>query len=168
MSSRSPTPLMYADFFTTTHRISGGLHTGTKPLSDQLNDQSQSYLMVSNVYVSRLNEPGAIGAHAPVAYLSKHRISFVIVPLREARVAEGGRFGAQEYQALVTLPGFEVQGTFAGPRRIDLKSFSPAVLGAFVPLSKATAQSITMAEVVYNGEVILINRDCLESLCIGD
>ena len=43
-----------ADFFTTTHRISGQVNTGPKPLSDMLNDRSLSFVMAVNVYVSRL------------------------------------------------------------------------------------------------------------------
>lgn len=168
MSSRPTSSVTPVDFFTSTHRISGGIQAGAKPLSDILNDKSQSYLLVSNVYISRLDEPGAIGAHAPVAYLAKENLSFVIVPAREARVPEGGRFTSQAYQALVTLPGFEVRGKFHGPRRIDLRSFSPAVLDAFLVLTEATAQSIPVPDIVYSGEAILVNRASLESLCLNE
>lgn len=168
MSARQPTPLTYVDFFTTSHRISGGIQTGVTPLSDQLNDRSQSHVMVSNVYVSRLNTPGDIGAHTPVAYLLKENLTFVIAPAREVRISEGGRSTAQEYPALVTVPGFEVRGRFFGPGRIHLRSFSPATLEAFVVLLEATAQSTTLPDTVFSGEVILINRARLESLCLGE
>ena len=168
MSSRQQTPLTYVDFFTTTHRISCGIQPSVAPLSDQLNDHSQSYLMVSNVYISRLDTPGDIGAHASVAYLSKENLTFVIAPAREVRISEAGRFTAQEYQALISVPGFEVRGRFHGPSRIHLRSFSPAALDAFVVLLEATAQSTTSPNTVFSGEVILINRARLESLCLGD
>lgn len=168
MSTRRPTPLTYVDYFTTTHRISGGIQTGVAPLSDQLNDRSQSYMMVSNVYISRLDTPGDIGAHASVAYLSKENLTFVIAPAREVRISEAGRSTAQEYQALVSVPGFEVRGRFYGPGRIHLRNFSPATLEAFVILLDATAQSTTLPDTVFSGEVILINRARLESLCLGE
>jgi hypothetical protein len=156
------------DFITTTHRISGSIQTGSKPLSDLLNDRSQSYLLLFNVYVSRLNEPGAIGAYAPLAYLTKENLSFVISAARDARLPDRSRFAAQEYAALVTLPGFEVRGTFVGPRRIDLRTFSPAALDAYLVLTDASAQSLSLAEVEYSGEAILINRARLESLCLTE
>ncbi|MGD2206988.1 MAG: hypothetical protein PVH17_09435 [Anaerolineae bacterium] len=166
MSSRQPTGVAHVDFFTTTHRISGAIQTGPRRLSDVLNDRSQSYLLVSSVYVSRLDKPGEIGAHAPVAYLSKENLCFVIVPSQEARFIESGRFRVQKSEALVTLPGFEVRGTFVGPRRADVRSFSPAALDAFLVLTEATAQNIAAPKVVYQGKAILVNQAYLESLCL--
>ncbi len=168
MSSRQSNTLISVDFFTTTHRISGSTQAGVKPLSDQLNDRSQSYLLVSNVYVSQLDDPGAIGAHAPVAYLSKENLAFAILPAREARIPESGGYARQTYEALATLPGFEIRGSFVGPRRFELRSFSPATLDPFLVLTNATAQSMVSSEVVYDGEAILVNRGRLESLCLSE
>jgi hypothetical protein len=161
----SLTPL---DFFTMTHRITGQVQTGKKPLCDLLNDRSQSYLLVHNVYVSRLNAPGEIGAHASVAYLSKENLGFVIVPSREVRLPEQSRFTSQEYRTLATLPGFEVRGTFPGPPRFDLRTFSPANLDAFITLTDVSVQITDLPEVIFSGEAVLINRARLESLCLSD
>ncbi len=158
--------LVKAEFFTTTHRITAAVETGPKPLSDLLNDRTQSYLLVSQVYISRLTEPGKIDAHAPVAFLSKENLNVVIVPAREARPPDPGRFAAQAYETLVTLPGFEVRGKFVGPRRIDLRSFSPATLDAFVTLTGATARLATAPEEIFSGDAILVNRAHLESICL--
>jgi hypothetical protein len=168
MSSKQSGGLSYMDLITTTHRISGGVQPGAKPFSDVLNDRSQSYVMLSNVYVSRLDKPGEIVAHAPLAYLAKDNLIFAIVPSREARLPEPGRFGAQEYEALATMPGFEVRGRFIGPRRLDLRSFSPAALEPFVVLAGASAQHAGAADVEFSGEAILINRARLESLCLSE
>jgi len=157
-----------ADFFTTTHRISGQVNTGPKPLSDMLNDRSLSYMMAVNVYVSRLLEPGEIVAHVPVAYLSKENLSFVIVTSREARQAERTRFSAQEYRALITLPAFEVTGKFLGPLRVDMQVFSPASLDPFVILTDATAQIVALPEMTFCGEAILVNGARLESFGLGE
>jgi len=157
-----------ADFFTTTHRISGQVNTGPKPLSDMLNDRSLSYIMAVNVYVSRLVEPGEIVAHMPVAYLSKENLSFVIVAAREARQAERTRFSAQEYRAVITLPAFEITGKFLGPLRVDMQVFSPASLDPFVLVTEATAQIVALPEVTFGGEVILVNGSRLESFGLSE
>jgi hypothetical protein len=157
-----------ADFFTTTHRISGQLETGTTPLGDLLNNRSQSYLLVFNVYVSRLNDPGEIGAYAPVAYLAKENVSFVIVSSREVRPPDQGRYARQEYGALATLPGFEIRGSFMGPPRFDLRTFSPATLDPFVVLTDASAQIVSLPEITFGGEALLVNRVQLESFCLSE
>jgi len=153
-----------AEFFTTTHRLTGEVQTGANLLGDLLNDKSQSYQLVFNVYLSRLSEPGEIGAYAPVAYLAKKNISFVIVPRREVRSVS--RYTVQHYKALVTLPGFEITGRFSGPPRFDLRTFSPATLDTFVMLGEASAQVVSLPEAVFRGEAILINRIRMESFCL--
>lgn len=168
MNSRQPGSPVKFDFFTTTHRITGEVQTGPKPLSDLLNDKSQSYLLVYKVYVSRLSEPATIGAHAPVAYLSKENLGFVIAPWNEVRSAGASHLTTQEYEALITLPGFEVRGRFAGRRRLDVRSFSLTTLDSFVALREATAQMLTTSEVTFSGEAILINRAHLESFCLTE
>jgi len=156
------------DFFTSTHRISGQVETGNKLLSDILNDRSQSYLLVFNVYVSRLDDPGTIGAHAPTAYLSKENVTFVIVPSREVHRPDQSRFSSQQYKALVTLPGVEVRGDFSGPHRFDLRTFSPAALDAFIVLRDASAQIVDLPDVTFGGEAILVNRARVESFCLSE
>jgi hypothetical protein len=168
MSSAQFDGLTSADFFTSTHRISGQVQTGTKPLSDLLNDRSQSFLLVYNVYLSRLSAPGEIGAYAPVAYLAKENLSFVIVPSREVRLPEPSRFTSQEYGALATLPGFEVNGTFPGPPRFDLRAFSPASLEPFVALLEASVHITGLPDVTFNGEAVLVNRAHLEAFCLSE
>lgn len=165
MSSQSDS-LTTADFLTSSHRISGQIQTGVKPLSDILNDHSQSYVMVYNVYVSRLDQAGELGVHAPVAYLSKENLSLVVVLAREARAPDRTRFAAIEYDALVTLAGFEVRGKFIGPHRIDLRTFSPATLETFLLLAEATADVIGVPDLSFRGEVILVNRARMNSLCL--
>jgi len=157
-----------ADFLTATHRISGQIATGVKPLSDVLNDRSQSYLLTYNVYVSRLDDAGTIMTHAPVAYISKDNLTLVVALAREARSPDRGRFSAHEYQALVTIDGFEVEGKFVGPHRLDLRAFSPANLDSFLVLTDAVARTMAVPDIGFSGEVILVNRSRLESLCLNE
>jgi hypothetical protein len=168
MSSSQIEKMSSADFFTSTHRISGKLETKTKPFLDFVNDRSQSFLLAFNVYVSRLDQPGHIGAHAPSAYIAKDNLSFVIVPSREIRAPDQARFSSQTYDALVTLAGVEVRGKFAGPHKFDLRTFSPSALEPFIVLTEASACLIALPDVEFSGESILINRARLESFCLGD
>ena len=160
--------LTQADFFTSTHRISGQVQAGNKPLMDLLNDKSQSYLLVFSVYVSRLHEPAEIGAYAPTAYLSKENLSFAIVGSREVRAPDQSRFTSHQYEALITLPGVEVRGKFAGPHRVDLRTFSPAALDGFLALTEASAQIAALPDIVFQGEAILVNQARLEGFYLSE
>jgi len=168
MSSRQSEGLTTFDFFTTTHRIEAQVQTGTRLLSDLMNDQSQSFLLVFNVRLSRLEEEARLEAIASAAYLSKENLGFVIAPSREVRKPERGRYAAYEREVLVTLPGFELEGRFLGPQRSDLWTFSPTTLDPFFVLTAATARIAAVPDVTLGGDTILVNRDRVESICLGD
>jgi hypothetical protein len=166
MSSRQLESLTLAEFFTTTHRLLARVQTGARPLSDLLNDRSQSFLLVFQVQVLPLHQAGGSGTRAPEAYISKENLSFVIVPAREARTPERSRYAVVERRVLATLPQFEVEGRFLGPLRSDLWTFSPATLDPFVVLMEATARIAGQPDMSFSGEAILVNRARLESLCL--
>jgi len=168
MSSRQSEGLTTFDFFTTTHRIEAQVQTGTRLLSDLMNDQSQSFLLVFNVRLSRLDREARLEAIASAAYLSKENLGFVIAPSREVRKQEKGRYTAYEREVLVTLPGFELEGRFLGPHRSDLWTFSPTTLDPFFVLTAATARIAAVPDATLGGDMILVNRDRLESICLGD
>lgn len=168
MSSRQSETLVSVDFFTTTHRISGQVQTGPRPFSDLLNDQSNSYLLVYNVYVSPLSRAAEVGDHAPVAYLSKENLCFAIVSSREIRAPDRSRYSGQDHEALITMPRFEARGMVAGPRRLDIRSFSPTALDPFVVLIDASVQVADDPEIAFSGEAILVNRARLESYCLAE
>jgi hypothetical protein len=166
MSSRQSGSLTPAEFFMAAHRISAKVQTGPRPLSDLLNDRSQSYLLVFDVRVSVFDAADESRIRAPEAYLSKENLNLVIVPSREARMPERSRYAVLEREVLATLPGFEVRGQFLGPLRSDLWHFSPATLDPFVALTEATARIAGLPDLALSGEVILINRLRLESFCL--
>ena len=168
MSSRQSEGLTTFDFFTTTHRIEAQVQTGTRLLSDLMNDQSQSFLLVFNVRLSRLEKEAKLEAIASAAYLSKENLGFVLAPSREVRKPERGRYTAYEREVLVTLPGFELEGRFLGPHRSDLWTFSPTTLDPFFVLTAATARSAAAPDITLGGDTILVNRDRVESICLGD
>ena len=144
------------------------MQTGTRPLSDLMNDQSQSFLLVFNVRLSRLEKEARLEAIASAAYLSKENLGFVIAPSREVRKPERGRYAAYEREVLVTLPGFELEGRFLGPHRSDLWTFSPTTLNPFFVLTAATARIAAVPDATLGGDTILVNRDRVESICLGD
>ena len=167
-SSRQSERLATFDFFTSTHRIEAQVQTGSRLISDLMKDQSQSFLLVFNVRLLRLGKEARLEAIASAAYLSKRNLEFVLAPSREVRRPERGRYTTYEREVLVTLPGFELEGRFLGPQRSDLWTFSPATLDPFFVLTAATARSTAAPDVSLGGDTILVNRDRVESIFLGD
>jgi hypothetical protein len=168
VSSRQPEGLTTFDFYTSTHRIEAQVQTGSRPISDLMNNQSQSFLLVFNVRLSRLEKEARLEAIASAAYLSKENLGFVIAPSREVRRPERGRYAAYEREVLVTLPGFELTGRFLGPQSSDLWTFSPATLDPFFVLTAARARIAAAPDAKLDGDTILVNRDLVESIFLGD
>ena len=167
-SGRQPEGLATFDFFTSTHQIEAQVQTGSRLITDLLNDQSQSFLLVFNVRLSRLEKEARLEAIASAAYLSKENLGFVIAPSREVRKPERSRYTAYEREILVTLPGFELEGRFLGPQRSDFWTYSPATLDPFFVLTAATARIAAAPDANLVGDTILVNRDRVESIFLGD
>jgi hypothetical protein len=168
MSSRHADGLATATFFTSTHRIVAQVQTGTRLLSDLMNDRSQSFLLVFNVRLSHLDKEARIEAIASAAYLSKANVCFVVPPSREVRKPDRSRYAAYEREVLVTLPGFELEGRFLGPERADLWTFSPTILDPFFVITAARARIAAVPDFALGADAILVNRDKLDSICLGD
>lgn len=160
--------LVKARFFTTAHQIVGEVETGLKPLSDLLNDKSQSFLIMFDAEVSQFHKPDEVQARVPIAYLAKENLSFVLVPLRETRAPDRSRYTVHQYQAVAIVPRFEIHGKFVGPHRLDLRTFSPAAFDSFLVLTEARAQNAEIPEIVLHSEAILVNRARLECLCLTE
>jgi len=95
-------------------------------------------------------------------------VCFVVPPSREVRKPERGRYASYEREVLVTLPGFELGGRFLGPQRADLWTYSPATLDPFFVLTAATVRIAAVPDFTLGADAILVNRDRLESICLGD
>jgi hypothetical protein len=167
-SGRQSERLTTFDFYTSTHRIEAQVQAGSRLISDLMNDQSQSFLLVFNVRLSRLERDASLEAIASAAYLSKENLGFVLTSSREVRRPERGRYAAYEREVLVTLPGFELAGRFLGPQSSDLWTFSPATLDPFFTLTAATARIAAVPDATLDGDTILVNRDQVESIFLGD
>jgi len=168
MSSRQSDSLTTVTFYTSTHRIVAQVQTGSRLLSDLMNDRSQSFLLVFNVRLSHLEKEAQLEAIASAAYLSKENVCFAVPPPREVRKPERGRYASYEREVLVTLPGFELGGRFLGPQRADLWTYSPATLDPFFVLTAATVRIAAAPGFTLKADAILVNRDRLESICLGD
>lgn len=158
-----------ADFFTTTHRISGRISTRHK-LADALNDRTTSFLELRDAYVSRISHPGEISSTYSMSSLVKDNIMFVVIPREEGIITERptyALFGKQSYDVFLTTPSFEIRGTLEAIGKLDLKALLASGTEQFMTLTKASAVVALFPNITFSGEAILVNKAWIQLLCVN-
>jgi hypothetical protein len=163
--------LLAADFFTATYRMSGHVDTGKRRLADILSDRLSDFLLLQDIYVSRIYKPGEIVAHYKTGSLIKDQITFVVLPTETDGLSKDHVYPAltrQMQQVFVTVPSFEIRGSLKVVGKFDLKALLAIGTDKFIPLLDATAASSLLPHVQFSGPVILVNKSCVELFCVAD
>ncbi|GAB4547899.1 MAG: hypothetical protein Kow0063_42700 [Anaerolineae bacterium] len=163
--------LLAADFFTTAYRMSAHVDTGKRRLADILSDRLSDFLLLQDIYVSRIYKPGEIVAHYKTGSLLKDRITFVVLPTEADGLSKDHVYPAltrQMREVFVTVPSFEIQGALRVVGKLDLQALLSIGTDRFMPLLHATASSSLLPQVQFSGPVILVNRSSLELFCVAD
>jgi len=160
------------DFFSHTHRISTQFLLRNRPLADVLNDHTLSYVELDIAYVSRIDSPGDLIADYTVAILRKDNISFCVVAsqieMALKQVPPAQYFSRRSRNVFCTVPSFEITGRIDVPGAIDLHKMMAIGVERFMPIYNATATIALMQSVTFSGELILVNKEAIQVLCMGD
>jgi hypothetical protein len=73
--------LLAADFFTAAYRMSGHVDAGKRRLADILSDRLSDFLLLQDIYVSRIYRPGEIVAHPRAKRSGRHPYPDFFSPL---------------------------------------------------------------------------------------
>jgi hypothetical protein len=163
--------MLAADFFTTAYRMSAHVDTGKRRLADILSDRLSDYLLLQDIYVSRIYKPGEIVAHYKTGSLLKEQITFVVLPTEADGLSKEHIYPAltrQMREVFITVPSFEIQGSLRVVGKLDLQALLSIGTDRFMPLLNATASSSLLPQVQFSGPVILVNRSNLELFCVAD
>ena len=159
-----------ADFFTGSYRLSATVQTYKRRLVDILSDNLTGYLDLTDVYISRINNPGDIIATYQQGSLVKKEISFILLSSEEDSVSKE-RFYAHNRTKLpifTTVPSFEIHGHFEWLGEFDIKKVLMTDGSKFLTVLNGTAANSTFPQVAFQGPAILVNKAKVEMLCIGD
>jgi len=161
------------DFFSHSHRISTQFAIkGNRPFVDTLNDHTLSYVDLDVAYVSRINKPGELIADYSVALLRKENVSFCLVAsqieLAVKSVPSPTYFARRYRPAFCTVPSFEITGLIDVPPNFDLHKMMAIGVERFMPIFRATATISQLQTVSFSGDLILINKETVEVLCVGE
>ena len=160
------------DFFSHSHRISTQFLTRGRPLVDTLNDHTLSYIDLDIAYVSRIDKPGDLVADYSIAILRKENISFCViasqVEMAVKTVPSAQYFARRSRLAFCTVPSFEITGQIDVPGNVDLHKMMAIGVERFMPIYNATATISLLQSVSFAGDLILVNKERIQVLCIGD
>jgi len=156
------------EFFTQQYRIVGSLRLGGQRLTDVLNDELSSSVLLRDVEVSRLLTPGEVAASHPSALLEKSRVLFAISGIPSADAAERRFYkhvDTVEWEVFLTLASFELRGKLHVRGTSDVKTMLLRWTGQFIPLTGARAVFTMYPKVAFSGDVIIVNRTHIEVIC---
>ncbi len=171
-SAHIGTRRLTVDFFSHSHRISTQFLVRSRPLADTLNDHTLSYVDLDIAYVSRIDKPGELIADYSVAILRKENISFCVVAsqveLAVKQVPSAQYFARRSRAMFCTVPSFEINGQIDVPGNLDLHKMMAIGVERFMPIYKATATISLLQSVKFSGDLILINKEAIQVLCISE
>ncbi|HLF25185.1 MAG TPA: hypothetical protein VJG32_02515 [Anaerolineae bacterium] len=160
------------DFFSHSHRISTQFLIRARPLADTLNDHTLSYVDLDIAYVSRIDKPGELIADYTLSILRKENISFCLVAaqieMAVKQLPSGQYFARRSRSVFCTVPSFEITGLIDVPGNVDLHKMMAIGVERFMPIYKAKATISLLQSVSFSGELILVNKERIQVLCLGD
>ncbi len=162
--------LLAADFFTSAYRMSGNVSTGNRRLADILSDRLSDFLLLRDIYVSRIYKPGEIVAYYKTGSLIKHQITFVVLPTEADGLSKDHTYPfltRQMREVFVTVPSFEIRGSLKIAGKLNLHALLAIGTEKFMPLRNAAASSSLLPDVQFSGPVILVNKSSVELFCVA-
>ena len=135
------------DLFTDTYRVTGNAEVRTGGIQAELSNPSSDYFELSDVYVSRIHQPGEITANYSECAFRKQNINFIIVQNRREGSSTGSTPPRSKFtrgrplDVFLAVPAFEIQGTVhyegsASPMPTSILTHSA---GSFQPVLEAKA-----------------------------
>lgn len=165
-----PRGVLTADFLTASDRISGQVTVRTRPLADQLNDATTSFLELENVYISPINRPSEIGASYPAATLRKPGIHLAIVARAEDGLSRqqtyGSYLGTVSRDVFLASSRYYIRGRVNLPANAQLRTFMTAEAEHFLQVFEATVVAVDDPQIAFSGGAALVNTEHIAAFCL--
>jgi hypothetical protein len=156
------------DILTQSYRVSCRLNAGANGLIGLLNDANTALLELEEAYYSRLEDPAKIVARLPTAHMVKKNAAMLVLTRQEdlgpQGLARGGFTRLLPVPVLITMPGYEIQGSVEVVSKFDASQLLVAGTGLFISVYGANAMLAANPETIFSGAVILVNRSQIQLL----
>lgn len=158
-----PRGLLTADFLLESDRISGQINVRTRPLIDQLDDITSSFIELRDVYISPITRPSELSASFPTVTLRKMGIHLAVLARIEdglsRRQAYGSYLGNIPHDVLLITPRYHIQGRVILAPKTQLQMVIAAEAVRFLMVSEATATLADHPDITFTGGAILVNTE---------
>jgi hypothetical protein len=152
------------EVYTGTHYVTGWLSTTEGRLSDTLNYELPHVLGLTDVSRRPLEQPLASAEREGGMHLNTVAIAFAVPRSPEPDLEERMRTRMFEYvekerhRAVVSLPPFQFEGDLHLPKSNDVERSLWSLTPAFIPLSDAKITLSDHPDVVWQREIVILNR----------
>lgn len=166
MEERERDFMTKVEMVTAEHHLAGYVKTGGRRFSSWLNLGDSPALRVENLALKSLRDLGRPEVYVPYAVVNREAVLAVIpreVPtlsLGEERPPRPMEYVVKEqHEIVVSVPPFAVRGQLHITRSADLQRTVTSFAGTFMPLTDARIVYTPNPKAVWQGDVILVNRD---------
>lgn len=151
-----------ADFFSQGHRVSGAYDARQNSLGDVLYDNTSSYLIIENAYVSFVRRAGEITANHPIAVVVKDNLSFALTMDVNDALRRDQKYGSYSSLQLmpisITLPFFDLRGMLRIPGRLDPRVLLASSTERFLTMVDVTVQVTSEPDLNFQGAAAVVNK----------
>ena len=166
MDERERESLTKVEMVTVEHHLVGYVKTGGRRFSSWLNLGDPPAMRVENLALKWLHDLARREVHLRYAVVNREAILAVIprevpiVSLGEERQQRPLEYVEKEqHEIVVSVPPFAVRGQLHIARTADLQRAVMSFAGTFMPLTEARIVYTPNPKAVWQGNVILVNRD---------
>ena len=166
MEERERDSVTKVEMVTVEHHLVGYVKTGGRRFSSWLNLGDSPAMRVENLALKSLHDLGTPEVYVPYAVVNRDAILAIIprevpiVSLGEERPPRPLEYVEKEqHEVVVSVPPFAVRGQLHIARSADLQRAVTSFAGTFMPLTEARIVYTPNPKAVWQGDVILVNRD---------
>ena len=161
---------MPVDFFSKNHRFSANVDVRKYNVIDLLNNSLTDYIEVTDLYVSRINQPGDIVDTCQTAALTKENIAFAIIPNESDALTPEHRYSfsrAQTAQVKLSVADFEIKGELEITCKPELHAILTTGTNNFMSVFSSTATHSGHQDLQLQGSAILVNKSVINYFGFG-
>jgi hypothetical protein len=145
--------------FAQQHSINGGVLLHDQRLSDFLNDQRDTNIMLRNASVARLENPAKVLEKTMISFIPKSGIVLAFEPPQKGPTPPQRfiKYSKEKYEIFLILDGMEVCGNIHVQGSLDLLHFLTNATQSFLPITQATVSIQANPNFLLKQETILVN-----------
>jgi hypothetical protein len=156
------------DILTLSYRIVGKMMVSNTGLIGLLNNPNTSFMEIHDARLARIHMPTKLADHFEVVRLTKRHLLLVSLNRREdigpQSLARGGYSTTKQYEVLVTMQNYELEGYLEWQGRFDFRVMMAEGTRDFIPLYNAKAKGVLIPALKIQSSVMLFNRNQVDLL----